>query len=1015
MKTKITAILLALLCAVPCFTLNAADSCDTVRVIVLTDGSDAETVAKRAANALPIELIRTYDRVIDGFAADISSDDIARLRDIAGVRHAAAALEYSLPLATPDGSFMSYLESLDYSSGTEYNGEGIVIAVIDNGFYTDSPYFNLTDPSSAAFDIENVDTDALNAEKWSAISDKIPFAYDYASHDSDVSVINIHGTHVAGIIAGNGGDEYGFRGAAPEAQLLMMKVFDDTGMEYAGEDAVLAALEDAYTLGADVINLSIGVPGGFSDGAPFSEALSEAVAALSADGIAVVCAAGNNGRIGENSIYDTGYGISSVPADMPDCGTIATPASIAGTTAVGALTEQFTVGRYFIFGGENIFYSDTNSMYADGMTFFGEFAGSAQLEYAAVPGVSNAADLASMPEGALEGKLALVSRGDITFADKTILAKQYGAVGVIVYNSTDEGLFNMNLDGAALPAIAISRADGERMAASETGEISFGAEEYGVFGTGGDSIPLTLSSWGVTPEMALKPELSAVGYSVYSAGRGKDLEAMSGTSMAAGFVSGAYAVLMQYARTGGTDDSASAIRAIMMNSASPSQSSAGTDYSPRVMGAGALDITSALGTAVLITSDGESKIELGEELGRVFKLNFTLENLADEEKSVTLYASVGADQYYSTDDVEDVYFTSGASEGFDRAYIRLGEDYNLNKYSEAKKYPTITLGAGESRDITLTVNIPRSYTDEYDEIFTNGYFIEGYIYADDGENVSSIPYLGFRGDWADAPVLDAPVYSDISDSVPYYGGIYLYTTISDADWGDIPTILGSPNAGSDVLSSEYISFSPNGDGNADTLKLVVNMLRPASYAYYEITDSDGKVIFTDDSTNDDTGIFAVSRSITHDGITSKLNINLWNGLAEDNPMYVYPDGMYTMTFYAYPCAENAAAESVAIQFYLDTAAPELFDDDIGDIYLTNGGDGSLMLTVNAYDQNGISAAALNNVGGLSFEETNSGPVYIFDVTDCDDDVLYLTLTDRAMNKTTLRITLSSLETVAAKG
>lgn len=70
-----------------------------------------------------------------------------------------------------------------------------------------------------------------------------------------------HGTHVAGIAAGDGGE---ITGAAPKAQIAVMKVFGDyVGSAYTTD--ILAALCDAAALGVDVINMSLGSGAGLPE------------------------------------------------------------------------------------------------------------------------------------------------------------------------------------------------------------------------------------------------------------------------------------------------------------------------------------------------------------------------------------------------------------------------------------------------------------------------------------------------------------------------------------------------------------------------------------------------------------------------------------------------------------------------------------------------------------------------------------------------------------------------------
>ncbi len=98
-------------------------------------------------------------------------------------------------------------------------------------------------------------------------SSKIPYGYNYgdgeANFGSDDETMFGHGTHVAGIVAGNLVDEakeefqMDSMGIAPEAQLVVMKVFDNNGNCYL--DYLVSAMEDAILLGVDCANLSPGL------------------------------------------------------------------------------------------------------------------------------------------------------------------------------------------------------------------------------------------------------------------------------------------------------------------------------------------------------------------------------------------------------------------------------------------------------------------------------------------------------------------------------------------------------------------------------------------------------------------------------------------------------------------------------------------------------------------------------------------------------------------------------------
>lgn len=122
--------------------------------------------------------------------------------------------------------------------------------------------------NKAAISKEQAETAIEKLGRGKYLSAKVPFSYDYYDKDNDATDdVSGHGTHVSGIAAGcvlsdDGG--YEFAGSAPGAQILAMKVFSsDPAERGTSSDVYLAALEDAYTLGADVINMSLGAQNGF--------------------------------------------------------------------------------------------------------------------------------------------------------------------------------------------------------------------------------------------------------------------------------------------------------------------------------------------------------------------------------------------------------------------------------------------------------------------------------------------------------------------------------------------------------------------------------------------------------------------------------------------------------------------------------------------------------------------------------------------------------------------------------
>ncbi|PHH59124.1 hypothetical protein CDD81_3718 [Ophiocordyceps australis] len=125
---------------------------------------------------------------------------------------------------------------------------------------------------------------------------KVVGGYDFAGTsvgsgpDCDPIDTKGHGTHVAGIIAG---DDAFFTGVAPDARLLAYKVFPDFSGSGCQAELLIKAACDAYIAGADVINVSINGLNGFSDG-PWAHVASRLVE----KGLVVVISAGNDGTYG---------------------------------------------------------------------------------------------------------------------------------------------------------------------------------------------------------------------------------------------------------------------------------------------------------------------------------------------------------------------------------------------------------------------------------------------------------------------------------------------------------------------------------------------------------------------------------------------------------------------------------------------------------------------------------------------------------------------------------------------
>lgn len=152
-----------------------------------------------------------------------------------------------------------------------YTGQGVTVAVIDTGVN-----FNHID---------------LADHLWDGGDEYPNHGYNTLENSHDVSDGFGHGTHCAGVVCGDGtsGTQTGI---APNATLMCIKVMDDTG--YGNATSISAGMEFAIEHGADVLNMSLGIP--FASSAVREMLRGACVNALEC-GIAAAVAVGNDGQL----------------------------------------------------------------------------------------------------------------------------------------------------------------------------------------------------------------------------------------------------------------------------------------------------------------------------------------------------------------------------------------------------------------------------------------------------------------------------------------------------------------------------------------------------------------------------------------------------------------------------------------------------------------------------------------------------------------------------------------------
>jgi subtilisin family serine protease len=367
--------------------------------------------------------------------------------------------------------------------------------------------------------------------------------------------------------ATNTGPRGTITGVAPKAWLGSYKVFPDSDTG-APTSLILRALDDAVADGMDVINLSLG---SVLAGRPAEDILVRAVERASDAGAIVVVAAGNTG---------------------PDPATISSPATSRSAIAVGNSMNDRVFAASAQAQGGPAFLAVPGSGRNSRLPISAALADVAVLDQTGLA-------CQSLPAGSLQGRIALILRGECFFEEKLNFAEGAGAVAALIYTDASRpDLITMSVGNATLPAMMISNADGVRLKEL----LPSGAMVVSLQFTSG---PVAVdanrlegsSSRGPSADDNLKPDIVAVGTAIYTASptSGADTSGYTvatGTSLSAPLVSGA-AALLKAARPGLT---AQQYRSLLINT-SRTLDPAGP-LPVRHTGAGVLDPVAALRATV---------------------------------------------------------------------------------------------------------------------------------------------------------------------------------------------------------------------------------------------------------------------------------------------------------------------------------------------------------------------------------------------------------------------------------
>ena len=765
-----------------------------------------------------------FSAVITGFSAKVKAKDIDKLRKQPGVKKVTTQMKAERPKggASPNlASAPGMIKANTLWDQYDFSGQGMLISIIDTGVDPEHKDMKLSPDIKSKYSSEDEVNKVIkeNGLKGKWYNRKVPYGYNYADESEEIRDSGIggyHGMHVAGIVAANGdAKNEGVKGVAPNAQLLAMKVFsNDALVSTVYEEVWLKAIDDSVKLGADVLNMSLGMGSGYSrEGvSPTNEAFNKAKAA------GVVCAV----AMGNDRVTNWGGEGKTNLAINPDFGTTGHPAVADPSYAVASMENKEMRGRVVKVEGQ----PDISAGTAEGEN---EKTTTGKKPYVYV-GLGNTEEQYNGQD--VTDKIVLAMRGDGSFNDKAQLAKSLGAKGIIIYNSPEGNnlSFMSGMEDKNFPSVFISNKDGQKLidllGKNPNQQINI-TPVHSVKNPKGEQMS-EFSSWGITPDLRLKPDIAGVGGQIYSTINEDKYTTMSGTSMATPQVAGASALVMQRLYKDGflkrtADGKPDPIQEyltvlVMMNTATPVKDTEVDEaslYTPKQQGAGLVDLEKAATTHVTVTATGgkdtkeDGKLELGE-VGDQFNATFKLKNYSKNDITFT-------PRYISLkDEVKDGRYTEHSSVA--------GKD-TLTK---------VTVPAG--KEVEYTATIP---TDNIDK----NQFAQGYVMFESKTNPTlSVPYTGFKGDWSEPQFLDN--MPDFSDDVNYKPLVYDNGGIDKSGF-----MRRGKEGGWNYWNAWNVDGKPTVFVNSrDDEKLnsevapVITIMRNALDVKYDILDKDGNTL-----------------------------------------------------------------------------------------------------------------------------------------------------------------------------
>ena len=891
--------------------------------------SDVQAVANRARSRVKNAELRTkssmrergidfkeiysLDTFVSGFSIFTKRRNLEAIKNIDGVKNVQIAEKYTLP-RPEEGEKPQMYASVNMIGAprvwenNKYKGEGQVVAVLDTGFDVENvKSFRLDDESKVALTEskvkELISKYGLKGKYYNA---KVPYIYNYQDETAEPDALqdrygSRHGLHVAGTIAANEADDYTnpnrvvdqpIKGVAPNAQLIIMKVFSTALTDSSTySDTQCKAIEDSYKLGADSMNLSLGAPAGFVNNDDIVQvAFQNAIKA----GCLVAVANGNEG-----TAYTNGDFPFKALEENPDYGMAGTPANGWATTSVAAITNLKTL----------VYSLDSNIEEIKGMNFsWGVAVNKKKTDFTkfVYAELGQKEDFDKIKSEDINGALAIVRRGKNSFNEKATNAKNAGAIGLLVINKDEEDLFGMaGLTDLDFPAAIVGKTNGE-LILKHTKEEGF-TLTYTDKETSKDNPNkgkmASFTSWGPTPALTMKPEVTAPGVDIYSIDQDNKYQVMSGTSMATPHVAGAAAIVAQFLKDKDTvffeeakDPAARQVlnKTLLMNTAVPQMDTDVNAYYPvRRQGAGLIDLENLVKAKVTAKTtskndrDLDAKAELKSFTEKEFTITYELKNYSGEDITYKLEPSMMTEKFVANPDLGPMTTETDRN-----------MDFTTDKKAVVAKANTIT-------KFSVTFNF------ENDAINENNY-VEGFlrfIPSDTEKDASlTVPYLGFYGDWAKPRIFDVFSHEWSDTQAPNYINKTTFNAMGDVfDFTDERD--GKPKDAK-VNQFEYNgnwTYITSHDSSA-ALRIRFALLRNAEYIKTRIEDKDGNIL-KDNVAN--LTYFRKSRAVSDNGEN-------WINIYKDS---FKADALNNIVLKGKLNTEEENTQEVTLPVYFDDTAP----------------------------------------------------------------------------------------------